>query len=82
MSVCIFSTVSQIEAGLLQSALEEENIVNYVKNLHSNILGLAGWSTPFAGQNLITGNIEVYVKEEDAEKALGIVKALFEGKAD
>ena len=81
MPVCIFSTVNQVEAGILQSALEGENIANYAKNLHSNSIGLAGWSTPFAGTNLVTGNIEILVKEEDVEKALEIVKTLF-GDAD
>lgn len=82
MPVCIFSTVNQLDAGLLKSALDEKNIDNYLKNFHSNTLGLAGWTTPFAGINLLSGNIEVFVKEEDVEKALEIVKLLFENTSD
>jgi len=66
MSVCIFSIANQIEAGLLKSALDEKNIDNFLKNYRANTL--------YAGAN---GNIEVFVKEEDIEKALDIVKALF-----
>ena len=77
MAVCIFSTVNQIDAGMLKSALDEKNIDNFFKNYQSNILGLAGWTVPFAGVNLLTGDIEVYVKEEDAEEALEIIKTLF-----
>ena len=77
MSVCIYSTVNQIEVGLIQGAFDEQNIVHYVKNLHSNSLGLAGWTTQFAGTNLMTGNIEIYVNETDVEKALNILKSLF-----
>ena len=82
MTVCIFSTVNQIDAGIVKSALDEEDIDNYLKNYYSNTLGFAGWTTPFAGANLAFGDIEVYVKEEDAEKALGIVKALFGDSED
>jgi hypothetical protein len=71
MTVCIFSTVNQLDAGLLKSALDEKNIDNYLKNFHFNMLGF-GW----------TGNIEVHVKEEDAEKAFEIGKLLFENTND
>jgi hypothetical protein len=77
MAVCIFSTINQIDAGMLKSALDENNIDNFFKNYHSNILGLAGWTVPFTGVNLLTGDIEVYVKEEDVEEALEIIKTLF-----
>ena len=82
MAVCIFSTVNQLEAVLLKSALDEKNIDNYLKNFHSNALGFAGWTTTSAGINLLTGNIEVYVKEEDVERAFEIVKLLFENTND
>lgn len=77
MSVCIFSTVNQIEAGLVENALEEKGIENYVKNKHSNSIGLAGWTPLLAGTNLLTGNIEIHVNDEDVDKALDVVKALF-----
>ena len=75
--VCIFSTANQFEADLVKSALDERNIDNYLKNYRTNALGLAGWTTTFAGTNLLFGNIEVIVREEDAEEAFDIVKVLF-----
>ena len=77
MAACIFSTVNQAEAGLLKGALDEKNIENFIKNFHSNALGISGWTVPLAGANTGLGNIEVYVRDEDAKDALEVVNALF-----
>jgi hypothetical protein len=68
MSVCIFSTVNEMEAGLVKSTLEEKGINNYLQNSSS---------LAYLGANLPVGNIEVFVKEEDVDKALDIIKSLF-----
>jgi hypothetical protein len=77
MEVCIFSTVNQIEADMLKTALDENNIDNYLKNYSANSLGLGGWTVPFGGANLIFGDIKVMVKEKDVDKALDIKITLF-----
>ena len=77
MSVCIFTTVNQIEAGMLKGALDNQNIPNFFRNYHANTTGLAGWAVPLSGSNLLIGNIEIYVNDEDAEKAADTAKAIF-----
>jgi hypothetical protein len=83
MGVCIFSTINQVKADLLKGALDENNIDCFLENYHSNAVGIGGLTVPFAGTNLVTGDIKVIVKDEDVEKSLEIVKALFgEDKKD
>jgi hypothetical protein len=80
MAVCVFSTVNQIEAGLLKGALDEQNIDNYVQNYHLNNMGVGvgGLFQSLSGSPLAAGlDIKVIVKDEDAEKALEVVKVLF-----
>ena len=85
MSVCIFSTVNQIEAGLLKSALDENNIDSYLQNYFINNMGLGvgGVLPAFSGSPLAVGsNIKVFVKDEDVERALEIVGALFDNNRE
>jgi uncharacterized membrane protein len=80
MSVCIFSTVNQIEAGLLKNALDKNNIENYLQNYSMNNMGLGvgGILPSFSGTPLAQGlDIKVFVKDEDIDKALDIVETLF-----
>ena len=74
MTVCIFSTANQIEAGLVKSALDEAKIDNYLQNYTTQSLG--GMWSPFAGTNLAIGDIKVMIKEEDVEEALEIIKII------
>ena len=69
MNVCVFSTVNEIEAGMVKTALDAKGINNYLQN--SNSLA-------YLGASLAIGNMEVYVEENDADKAIEIIKALFE----
>jgi hypothetical protein len=75
MAICVFSTVNQIEAGLLKSALDEKGIVNFFFNYNTQSLG--GIFAPFSVTNLLIGDIKVMVKEEDVEKALEVIKDIF-----
>ena len=69
MSVCIFSTVNEIEAKLVKTTLDEKGIGNFVKN--SSTLA-------YLGANLPLGSMDVYVKEEDANEALDIINSLLQ----
>jgi hypothetical protein len=82
MGVCIFSTVNQIDAGLLKGALDENHIDCFLQNYHVNSVGMGGLLVPFSGTNFVTGDIKVIVKDEDAERAHEVVKILFGNSED
>ena len=67
MGICVFSTMNGMDAGMVKNALDENNIENFIQDN----------SLPFLGVNSVTGNINITVREEDAEKAFEIVETLF-----
>ena len=82
MPKCVFSTVNDLEVGMVKCALDENNIVNFLENYHMNALKGASWAAPFAGMNTTIGNINVIVKDEDVDKALEIINSLFGNNED
>ena len=73
MSVCVFSTVNEIEAHMVKTALDAKEINNYLKNNNS---------LAYLGANLVVGNMEVYVEENDVEIAYEIIKILFDNETE
>jgi len=75
MEVCIFSG-NQIEAEMVKNALDENGIVNYMKNYYANLVDGISWLGSISGTYSIFGNIEVIIKEKDVEKSLEIIKTI------
>ena len=69
MTVCVFSTSNEVEAGIVKTALDEKGINNILKNTSS---------LAYLGANLLVGNMEVFVHEDNVDKALEILKTLFD----
>jgi hypothetical protein len=71
MEKCIFSGNNEIEALQIKELLENNGIVTYVKNLHTQ--NLLGATKMFTGMDLLAGNIEIYVSEHDLDNAIALL---------
>ena len=76
MEKCIFSGNNEIEALQVKELLENNGINTYTKNLHTQ--NLFGATKMFTGMDLIAGNIEIYVTEDNFDKAFNIIKEYFD----
>ena len=71
MEICIYSGSDEIEVLQVKEILENNGILTYVKNLHTqNILGA---TKIFTGMDLLAGDIEIYINENDLDKALSLL---------
>jgi hypothetical protein len=71
MEYCIYETDDDYKARMVVSILEKNKIATFCKNL--GIQNLFGDSKLFTGNDLVVGEIKIYVKEEDTEKARQII---------
>jgi len=72
MDCCIYETDSDYKARVVIDVLKEENILTYSVNM--GLQNLYGDSKLWTGSDLIVGEIKIYVKEEDYEKAKQIIE--------
>ena len=77
MPKCVFSTLDIMELELVKSALDDNDIENYLENYYSNSLKITSWAASFAGINTTIGDINIIVRDEDFERALEIIDTLF-----
>ena len=71
VTICIYSGNNEIEVLQVKDILEQNGIITYVKNLHTqNILGS---TKMFTGIDLLAGDIEIYVNKDDFDNALTII---------
>ena len=71
-TVCIFSSddIGEIEA--IKNILEENSIPTMIKNLYTQ--NVFGGLKIFTGHDAIAGSIQIFVREDDLEKGLEILK--------
>jgi hypothetical protein len=71
-TVCIFSSddVGEIEA--VKDLLEEHNIPTMIKNFYTQ--NVFGGLKLFTGHDAIAGSIQIFVREDDLEKGLELLK--------
>ncbi len=70
-SVCIFSTDDVAEAETVRSILEENEIQTMMKNMYTQ--NIFGGLKPFSGHDPIAGSIQVFILENQVDKALRIL---------
>ena len=71
MEICIYETNQEYKARMVIDLLEENEIYTFSKNL--GLQNLYGDSKLWTGNNLIVGDIKIYVKNEDFDKAKNII---------
>ena len=71
MEYCIYGTDEDYKARMAIDILKENKIIAYSKNM--GIQNLFGDSKLFTGSDLIIGEIKIFVKEDDVEKAKQIL---------
>ncbi|ULQ60695.1 DUF2007 domain-containing protein [Brucepastera parasyntrophica] len=75
MDQCVFATNKEFEALQVKNIFEENNIDFYIKNLY--IQNILGTTKLFTGMDLLAGEIEIFVREEHAEKAANLLSGIF-----
>lgn len=70
-SVCIFSTDDLSEAENVRSILEENEIQSMMKNAYTQ--NIFGGLKPFGGHDPIAGSIQIFVLENQVDKAIKIL---------
>jgi hypothetical protein len=71
MEYCIYETDSDYKARILINILKKKKINSYCKNF--DIQNLYGDSKLFTGNDLIVGEIKIYVEKKDIRKAKQII---------
>ena len=71
MEYCIYETDDDYKARMVVNILKKNKIMTFCKNM--GIQNLFGESKFFTGNDLIVGEIKIYVKEKDVGKAKRII---------
>jgi hypothetical protein len=71
-TVCIFSSDDEGEAETIRDVLEKNGIPTLVKNLYTQ--NLFSGVKMYTGHDAIAGSINVFVREDDLEKGLELLK--------
>ena len=70
-SVCIFSTDDLSEAENIKTILQENDIQSMMKNVYTQ--NIFGGLKPFSGHDPIAGSIQIFILENQVDKALEIL---------
>ncbi len=71
-TVCIFSSDDMGEIEAVKDLLEEHDIPIMIKNLYTQ--NVFGGLKLFTGHDAIAGSIQIFVREDDLEKGLELLK--------
>ncbi len=71
-TICIFSSDDEGEAETISDVLEKNGIPTLVKNLYTQ--NLFSGVKMYTGHDAIAGSIQVFVREDELERALELLK--------
>jgi len=71
-TVCIFSSDDEGEAETIRDVLEKHDIPTLVKNLYTQ--NLFSGIKMYTGRDVVAGSIQVFVREDDLERGLEVLK--------
>jgi hypothetical protein len=72
-TVCIFSSDDEGEAETIRDVLEKNGIPTMVKNLYTQ--NLFSGIKMYTGHDAIAGSIQVFVREDELERGLEVLKS-------